>query len=218
MTTKTDICNLAIGYAGITTDIDDVDVDQTAEAIQCRRIYQTYLESTLDDFPWSFARATRKLTKMDETDPYYSQVYAFPSDCLSPVSVIREDMQVSDIDLYYYQNPISNVLNDQVSGIKFIKGVSKNGDQRTILTNYEDAYLLYKKVQNDPAVYPRNFIDALAQRIASFLALTLVQSDSKAKTLISMYESTGSNATLRDAQGQNSITQQMSPSARARSY
>ena len=75
------ICNIALGRAGITDQIANIDTEQSVPALWCKTHYQDCLDRVLRDFPWGFATKTENLSQIDEG------VYLYPSDCLNVVSV-----------------------------------------------------------------------------------------------------------------------------------
>lgn len=82
MTSKTGICNLAIGHLGILSELGNVDSDQSAEASACRRFYEATRDELLRKFQWSFATKIQALGLVEEnpnTEWRYS--YQYPSDC-----------------------------------------------------------------------------------------------------------------------------------------
>lgn len=83
MSTKTEICNLALAHLGVGKPITDLDTDDSAEAEVLRRFYDITRKQVLRDFDWSFAAA---FVTLEETDTAptteWAYAYALPDDCL----------------------------------------------------------------------------------------------------------------------------------------
>lgn len=209
MSTKTDLCNIAVANLGETILISDIDTDQGATAKKCRRFLSLAIVGALSDFPWSFARAVTDLSLLSgQESELYEFVYAYPNDCLEPRSIVIPN---SPIGLYYRYYPY---FFNGVAGIEtappeflrpnFIKGLSADGKSRVILTNYQDAKLLYtKNVEDEVQLWPSPFFEAVAWRLTAYLAMPVAQSPSLAQSAMQQYQQLIAVAAAQDFRGEN---------------
>ena len=103
MTTKTDLCNIALGNFGETVVIADIDTDQSASAKKCRTFIPLAIKGAIADFPWTFARGVTDLALLSgEESDIYEYVYSFPADCFEPRAIVIPNMPIG---LYYRYYP-----------------------------------------------------------------------------------------------------------------
>lgn len=209
MSTKTDLCNIALANLGETIQIADIDTDKSASAKKCRQFLDLTIRGALSDFPWTFARGVVDLAILsDQESELYEYIYAYPNDCLEPRSIVIPN---SPIGLYYRYYPY---FFNGASGIEtappeflrpnFEKGLSADGKSRTIMTNYESAKLLYTKdVQDELQLWPTAFFEAVAWRLSAYLAMPVAQSPSLAESARAQYNMLISIAAAQDERGQN---------------
>lgn len=108
----------------------------------------------------------------------------------------------------YFARPTNPVAQSSTtgsgSGATFTLTYSAQGDQRTILTNQEDALLCYNKQVTDPNVMDPLFIDAWALILGSRLAIALTGDKALANLKIS--ETNIMIAQARQADGNEALT------------
>lgn len=126
--------------------------------------YRLWFEScrlqTLEAYNWGFARRRKALALHSDPAPdgsEWSFRYKLPADCICPRMI---------------QNPIQTVAMfglhreaDLISGwdaIPYDLETSIDGKENTLLTNMEDAVLIYTFDQQNPKLYTPLFIRALA--------------------------------------------------------
>lgn len=171
MTSKTEICNLAITHLGVGKTINDVDTESSEEALICRRYYDTVRDMTLRDFEWPFATkiATLSLVASNPTAEWaYS--YRYPSDCLMITRIL------------------SGVRNDSRQSRAPYKILRDN----TGLLIYSDevtAQIEYIAKTDDPTFYTPDYIMALSLRLAVYIAPKLTKGDpyGMANKVMAMY-------------------------------
>lgn len=149
------ICNIALLRVGQGQTLDSLD-ESTAEAQACDALYEHSRDSVLAAMPWRFAtrRATLALLEDVERDGW-DLVYTAPADCLAT--------------RYLYpgtRNPGSDELTPFALE-------DEDGEGPVILTDLEDAVLVYTAKVTVVTRFPPLFVDALAWRLASELALAL---------------------------------------------
>ena len=151
MSSVIEICNMALGKAGITETIANIDTEQSVEALWCKTNYGIARDAVLRDFPWRFAIKTISLGALDEKRLDGRQVFLYPSDCLNVLSVLNGEM-----------------LNFEVELIG-----SGDGMRKVIVTDSPLAQIRYIARVTDPNVFDPLFIVALSWYIASDLALSV---------------------------------------------
>lgn len=194
MTTKTDICNMALGYIGVTKNITDMDTDTTNEAKRCRSAFENYYEIVLTSYPWTFASAVTTLTETDSESQGFEYCYLKPNDCLKARAVADEDANFMMQNYFHcFDNNWPLRLRNQ-----FVMSLNDDKDHQTILTNIEGANLLYT-AKVDFGICSAPFYEALALRLASFLAMALPHSINLSTSLTKQYQQAALNATVLDA-------------------
>jgi hypothetical protein len=151
---KIELINL--GLSQIRVDPIESLTEQSAAAIHVNRIYDTVRDFVLADIDPKWARKQEALAVLsDEEVSGYDFVYSYPADC------------AKDIEIY---NPAKVNESDT---LEYDLGISSTGNNPVILTNYEDAELIYVMKVTNTGVYDPFFIEALAMKIAAFSALPL---------------------------------------------
>lgn len=159
MSSRTEICNLALGHIGTGKFISDLDTDQSTEGVACRRYYEQALKQYLRDFPWPFAKRQRDLALIEENpNDEWTYSYRYPSDCLL-------------IHRIY-----SGVRNDsRQSRIPYL--VASDDTGKLIYSSEENACIWYTKFNNDPITYPNDFILAFSYLVAWYISPLLTKGD-----------------------------------------
>lgn len=210
MATKTDLCNIALANLGETIQISDIDTDQGASARKCRTFLPMAVTTVLSDFPWTFARGVKNLSLLsDQESDIYEYIYSYPQDCLEPRSIVIPNQPIG---LYYRYYPY--FFEGQGSGLEtappefmrpnFEKGLSNDGKSRVILTNFQDAQLLYtKNVEDEIQLWPISFFEAVAWRLSAYLAMPVAQSPSLGQAALASYRESMQLAAAQDMRGEN---------------
>lgn len=140
---KVMIANLALGKIGNNNPIESFD-EASAQAKACKRWYEACRLQALEAFDWSFARKRLTLaTHGDEADEdEWAYRYQYPADCV----VAR-----------YIVNP----LGKEADPVPYDIEVSANGT-KSIVTNMEDAVLVFTFDQETVTMFSWHFIDTLS--------------------------------------------------------
>lgn len=165
------ICNMALGSIGRSLRI--VSLTEPSEAARaCLSRYPFARDAVLRSYDWNFAGARASLPA-DGTPPAfeYAAQYQLPGDCL----LVREVYE-------------GNAEDWKVEG-------------RKILTNMGAPLpIKYTAKVTDPAAFDPLFVDALAARLGSDLAVQLTESTSRAEALWKIYREKLVEARRRDSQ------------------
>jgi len=165
MASEVEICNLALSHIG-KYHINSL-ADAQKESIECRLLYPRARDSVLRDHPWNFARKQLTLGELTETYVNWDYAYQYPVDCLLALEIY---------------NPSGS--DDQ---IPFEIGISADLNSRVILTNHEQAVLIYTAAVTNPNIFDSVFIDAMAYRMAADLALPLRGDPQVQQAMLNLY-------------------------------
>lgn len=152
--TNTDICNMALSFLskGKISSIDD----NVEEAKQCKIHYEHCRKMLLRQYPWGFAKRVTKLAVLDEKVSGWNYSYAYPQQCLAVRYLFNDDnAETKEVDITEFDMAI----------------VSDN--QRTLLTDIENAWCEYIYDVKDVDMFSEEFVEALARLLASQMAMVL---------------------------------------------
>jgi hypothetical protein len=187
-----DICNLALSFIGNTRPITSF-ADNTTESILCDRFYNIARESILAEFPWSFAKksyvALKQAVIIDavtseetpETHAKYGYVYLFPDDALRIISVkygAESQGMTNEFEIVY-------VLDGEPA--------------KRIVCDIKDAKAEYIVDVEDANAFSSTFIEAIAWKLASMIAVGLAKDTRVAQYCGQMYDVTVRNAKHMEA-------------------
>lgn len=147
------IANLALSYIGSKTNIESFDEEST-EARNAALWYDIARQQALEAYDWSFARKRLTLA-LHGTDPSdeWDFRYQYPSDCICA---------------RYLVNPVGDTADPVPYTLEMV-----NNTERTLLTDLQDAALVYTFDQTSTAVMPMLFIQFFAHLLASHLVIPL---------------------------------------------
>jgi hypothetical protein len=132
-------------------------------------VYEPSIMSTLENHNWGFARKTVALVEdEDKTHISWDYVYAYPEDCLKIILVTSEASAPT-------RNEVSVPFETETID-----------DDRFILTNEADAYIVYTSNVMDENKFPPSFVDAVSYRLAAELAMALAGDGSKQSNLMQL--------------------------------
>lgn len=174
MASKTEAVNIALGRLGITRRLADVDTDSTKEAVQARLVYDSVLDETLRAFPWNFAQTSVALAETAEAVviPGYQYQYAYPSNCLTAHIVCSSDGVREAFDGWVQYWERTRLLPPKYP---FKVALHPDGDRRVILTDVDEAYLIYTARVTDTIAWDPLFLNAFCDRLSAELATALVE-------------------------------------------
>lgn len=90
MTSKVDICNLALVEAKYDETIESLDEHSVASE-RCKRLYDICRKEVLCSYPWSFANKRVKTPRVAEDIEGFKYAYSYPADCLRVLNVYKDD-------------------------------------------------------------------------------------------------------------------------------
>lgn len=159
MASKVEICNIALGFIGISKEIQNLDTENSNEANACRRLFDTIQDEVLRDFKWPFAKTRTVLELIEEApDDEWNYSYRYPTDC------VRIHRIPSGIRMDNRQSAESYELRHDSTGT-------------IIYADAQNAELIYTKRVDDPNRWPPDFRIAFAHLLASRIAMRLSGAD-----------------------------------------
>jgi hypothetical protein len=149
------LCSVALLRVGQRQTIADLD-EESEEAIACKALYGHCRDAVLEEFAWPFASAEATLALTTVTRTFWNFVYALPVDCLAPRYIDIGRGMAPEVE-----PPFEVVREASVPS------------RKVLLTDEEDAVLVYTAKVEEVGVFSPLFSDALVWRLASELALAL---------------------------------------------
>jgi len=157
-----DIANMALSHVGASSDIEDFN-EKSVGAIQCKAWYDQSRLMVLAAFDWGFAR--KRLTAAPHgdvisetaTDPMagvWGFRYEYPSDCVKIRKIQSSTSPPNDL-------------------LPFNIETSLNGQEKTVLTDMEDAVFVYTFDQKGTELFNPMFTQALSHLLASQIAFAV---------------------------------------------
>lgn len=155
MSSKIEICNMALGFIGA-NHIADIN-ENSPQAETCNLYYDTALEELLRAHPWNFAQQRERLVRVEMPDGLereYSLAYAYPQKCMG---------------IHFLMG---------VNGVKSRRfGVYTGLTRPIVATDIGDAVAAYTKRIDDATFYDRPFITALARRLQCLIVKPLLKNN-----------------------------------------
>lgn len=159
MSTPTEIANTALSHLGVGRDIANIETENSQEANACRRFYVTARDQTLRDFNWPFATKESTLALVSENPTReWSYAYRYPTDCLKLRRIF---------------SGLRNDTRQTRTPFKIVRDASGS----LIYTDARDALMEYTFAEVDSQRFPADFAQALALRLAVYIAPRLTSGD-----------------------------------------
>lgn len=186
MPSQVEVCNLALTFIGARSTIAALyPEEQSEEARHCSLIFDAVRDATLAAHDWPFARARVALASLGDPPDSWSYRYAYPTNCLQALYI--EPVVRTDIPAAF----------EVAAGTGFISKV--------ILTDEENAVLVYTGRVTTPAVWSPAFVWAFAWALAAAIALPITNDPKMARVAqegffaaISAARAAAGNETQRD--------------------
>lgn len=207
MASAVDICNTALAHLGNDNTISAIDPpDGSTEAGYCKRFFPIARKELIERFVWPFAAKRQALAQVSNPSSVWAFAYQVPADCLRPVRVLTTQRAQSLMwDLANGRIASADLFNESDSAPFEVE----NG---VLLTNVEDAVLLYLRDVVDTTRYTPTFVSALGYLLASYLAGPMVRGADGAKAAQNYRQlaiAQGSEAATLAARGSHERTDPM---------
>lgn len=150
------IGNLALGHLGTRTTIQSL-TEESVEAAAINLWYDFVRRQLLSDGHWSFARKRVTLASHSEDPPenIWAYRYQYPADCIEIRRIENEYVNSNDDNIPYEVE------------------MDSTEDSRSILTDMDDAAIVYTFDQTNPETYSPMFVNAMAHLLASHIAMAV---------------------------------------------
>jgi hypothetical protein len=156
---ETAICNLALGHLGISTEINNLSTERSAEASACRRYFSTAKDASLRDLRCPFATKFKTLSLVENNpNQEWSFSYRYPSDCL------------------FFRRILSGTRNE-TSDTRVPYKIASDEIGKLIYTDRHNAECEYTKIVDNQMLWPDDFILAVSYLLASLIAPRLTKGD-----------------------------------------
>ena len=180
--TNTDICNMALSFLS-KGRIKSMTEENREEARQCQTHYENCRRLLLRTYPWGFARRKVQLALLDASFPGWAFVYRYPKNCLN-IAYIYDEAQAYE----------------RIAQKQRFETALLDAESRVILTDVEDAWAEYCYDVTDADLFPPEFTEALAHKLASAMALALTGSDALMQREYQLFQGMLDVAKSQDAQ------------------
>lgn len=156
MASKIDVFNMALFHIGSSSKVAS-DTEASMERIACSTFYDTTLDALLayKSTDWGFALKSVVLADLGEPPTNWQFRYAYPNDCVRAIGlVIPGNRTPSEAEQIPYQ-------------------LQQGDNGQTLVTDQPEAELQYISRGLPAERFPAAFIEALALRLAAFIAMPL---------------------------------------------
>lgn len=169
-TSKLQIWNMALGYLKNQNSVEDENENSLA-AKQCRIYYETVIGRVLRGHLWGFAKKRQTLALVGIAPAGWAFQYGYPTDCILTGHLYNpldpQDAMLDRIDFEVAKNP-------DISG-------------KVILTNQDEAVLIYGVNVVDTTLWTPDFDYAAALLLGHNLALSLANNRQRSSDLRGLY-------------------------------
>ena len=149
------IANMALSHVGAKSSIESF-TENSAEARQVNLWYDYSRLQALEAFNWNFARKRITLAVHSEAAPtdIWAYRYQYPADCI----LVRE---------------IANPAGKLADAVPFDIEVDATGNEKTILTDVQDAKLVYTFDVTAPSLFSAFFVEVLSHLLAYHITFSI---------------------------------------------
>jgi len=182
MASVVDICNLGLSLLGV-QNISSLS-EASTEARACQQFYASSRDGLLAGYPWGFAERSKILAEItNDKMGSWAHCYEMPGDMLK-IRLVRPPYG-QGVNIY--------------EGARALQSFPHHLSGDKIYSNVGQAVLVYTGRIDDPALYPPLFVTALANTLASWLAIPLTKSPDIQGRMLQLAQSTTLAAQMADA-------------------
>lgn len=163
------IGNMALSHVGVSSFIETLSED-SVEANQISLWYDFSREQALEMLDWNFARKRQTLATHsdDPPDGVWSYRYQYPADALKVRTLVNPAGKDADAIPFEIEN-------------------SEDGSNKTILTDLDEAVVVYTFKLQDTSLFSPMFVEALSFLLAHHIAFALTGNPETKKELLQAY-------------------------------
>ncbi len=164
---KTMIFNLTLNALGVSSAIENSNMQSDTRAILLNNQYEFARDNVLKDFDWNFAMAFKDLALTGNKcpDPKYLYEFAYPNDCVSARAVL-----------------------DELGKEKQFRPATNESGQKVILTKINPCKLRYTRLVTKEALFCPEFAFALVQMLAFLTSEVITGSSEKGNNALKKYQ------------------------------
>lgn len=170
-----EIYNMALANIGQGETVASLE-ERSVARLKCSLFYESCRDTVLADFPWPFATRYQALADLGSPPRNWLYRYQYPSDCLRALYLAVEGLRLPPEEL---QPPFE---------------VAWAEAGQVLLTDQAEAELAYVVRIEEAVRFPPMFVDALAWRLASKIAMPMTVSANIAANAAAMYTAAIQNA------------------------
>jgi len=199
---KVEIANFALSNIRAKEIQSFTEASIEAEAIANR--YDQARLYVLRAFPWNFANKYEALAPSSETVIKYTQVYAYPNDCLQIKGLVPNFLLGTDRTAYlryYYDHPLDRRIED-INAQFLPYEVAVVNDVKVILTDVAEAHVQYTSDVEDTNLFDDMFIELLTWWLTALIAVPVVgveKGREMRRDALQMYTSVSAEAKQQNA-------------------
>lgn len=168
MASQIDIYNLALGFIGVSETVDSLE-ERSKNRLACGRFWELARDTVLAQFPWPFATKYATLAALPQTTRPYLFTYQYPTDCLKAM---------------FFTNAIGTQPDEKYQA-RFETSYGDGG--QVILSSEAAPVLAYVVRVEDVGRFPPLFVEALAYKLASMIAMPISNTRAIAETNAQLY-------------------------------
>ena len=160
MATVVEVWNLALARLGDSGTVTSTDPpEESVQAGYCSRFYELARDTLLEAHPWKFALRREALSALSDQDTYeWAYAYGLPSQMIRCLAVLSETGRDDDDSQDY-------AIQTADDGTQYL------------LTDQQDAHIIYIWRQEDTTRYSPMAIDALSWLLAAHVAGPMIKGD-----------------------------------------
>ena len=191
---ETKIANMALSHIGHRSTIESLS-EASEGAKQCDLWYHYSRIQALAVHNWSFARTRKALTTHADDPPagVWGFRYQYPDNCLA----VRHLENPAGVAVLTNQD--RRALETLGDAIPFEVELNLAGNQKTILTNLQDARAIFTFDQAEANLFSPFFVEMLSHLLAHHIAFSLTSKRSIASAELAKYQSLVLAAPATDA-------------------
>jgi hypothetical protein len=212
------ICNLALTHLGDKAAVVSISAPTTAQEQYCATYYPIARDATLEAHAWNFTTVRKALVVSSVTPPStWQYCYDAPANMLRLLAILDPDADddyataVDFSNIGSHSQPVANL--GVQTPYDFVQEWDEVAAKPVIYTNLESAIARYTIPITDPTKWPHDFVQAVAYRLAAFLAGPILKGDVGSK-MAQMMEARAEQL-LHRAQGGDSNERKVKPASGA---
>lgn len=166
MSSQVDIYNMALGHIGTRTTVAAIN-EKSTEAKKLSLYYDTSVVSVLAAHDWAFAKRSIAMSATGTPPPGWIYQYTYPNSCVKVRKIIGPTRTGDPIPFEIAHSDIN--------------------DAKVILTDQPGAEVWYTKLITNTELFPAKFVEALAAKLASNVAMPITRKRAVRDDAISIY-------------------------------